>query len=104
MKKSLLLAIAALALVGCSRHSLVTDPSEANGKLVPVEFSVQRQNMTKATNLEAVKHYNFGVFAYKVNGSSTSLADASSVPPVAMRSSMITTFWPSFIESTCISI
>lgn len=76
MKKSLLLAIAALALVGCSRHSLVTDPSEVNGKLVPVEFSVQRQNMTKATNLEAVKHYNFGVFAWKVNGSSTSLADA----------------------------
>ena len=75
MKKSLLLAIAALALVGCSRHSLVTDPSEANGKLVPVEFSVQRQNMTKATNLEAVKHYNFGVFAWKVNGSN-SLADA----------------------------
>lgn len=31
--------------------------------------------MTKATNLEAVNHYNFGVFAYKVNGSN-SLADA----------------------------
>jgi hypothetical protein len=75
MKKSLLLAIAALALVGCSRHSLVTDPSEVSGKLVPVEFSVQRQNMTKATNLEAVKHYNFGVFAYKVGGKN-GLSDA----------------------------
>lgn len=77
MKKSLLLAIAALALVGCSRHSLVTDPSEVNGKLVPVEFSVQRQNMTKADpkQLQEVNHYNFGVFAYKVNGKN-GLADA----------------------------
>jgi hypothetical protein len=75
MKQSLLLAVAALALVGCSRQGLVTDPSQPNGKLVPVAFSVQRQNMTKATNLEAVNHYNFGVFAYKVNGSN-SLADA----------------------------
>ena len=76
MKQSLLLAAAALALVGCSRQGLVTDPSQPNGKLVPVAFSVQRQNMTKATNLEAVNHYNFGVFAYKVNGSNSSLADA----------------------------
>ncbi len=76
MKQSLLLAVAALALVGCSRQGLVTDPSQPNGKLVPVAFSVQRQNMTKATNLEAVNHYNFGVFAYKVNGSNSSLADA----------------------------
>lgn len=75
MKQSLLLAVAALALVGCSRQGLVTDPSQPNGKLVPVAFSVQRQNMTKATNLEAVNHYNFGVFAYKVNGKN-SLADA----------------------------
>lgn len=75
MKQSLLLAVAALALVGCSRQGLVTDPSQPNGKLVPVAFSVQRQNMTKATNLEAVNHYNFGVFAYKVNGSN-GLADA----------------------------
>ena len=53
MKQSLLLAIAALALVGCSRHSLVTDPSEVSG----------------------VKHYNFGVFAWKVGGKN-GLSDA----------------------------
>ena len=75
MKQSLLLAVAALALVGCSRQGLVNDPSQPNGKLVPVAFSVQRQNMTKATNLEAVNHYNFGVFAYKVGGKN-SLSDA----------------------------
>lgn len=77
MKQSFLLAVAALALVGCSRQGLVTDPSQPNDKLVPVAFSVQRQNMTKATstNLEAVNHYNFGVFAYKVKGSN-GLADA----------------------------
>jgi hypothetical protein len=32
----------------------------------PIGFSVQRQNVTRsATNLETLKHYNFGVWAYK---------------------------------------
>ena len=34
----------------------------------PIGFSVQKQNITRATNMEAVKHYNFGVWAWKVEG------------------------------------
>lgn len=76
MKQRILLAIAVLAFAGCSRQSLVSDPSQIGGRQVPMEFSVQKQNMTKASkNLESVNHYNFGVFAYKVNGTND-LADA----------------------------
>ena len=75
MKHSILLAFsAAVALVGCSRQGLVTDPS-GKAQQLPIEFSVHGQNMTKAQNLETVDHYNFGVYAYKVNGSN-SLTDA----------------------------
>jgi hypothetical protein len=40
----------------------------------PIGFNVQKQNITRAVNLETVKHYNFGVWAYKVNGKNN-LAD-----------------------------
>ncbi len=73
MKKSILLTLsAALALVGCSRTGLVNEQPEA--QKLPIEFSVQKQNITKAANLESVGHYNFGVFAWKVQGSN-GLAD-----------------------------
>ena len=75
MKKSIFLALsAAVALVGCSRQGLVTDPT-GNACELPIEFSVQKKNLTKVASLESVNHYNFGVYAYKVNGSN-SLADA----------------------------
>ena len=70
MKKSFF-AMAAVALVGCSSHDLVDNSvgfDGQNGKEVPIEFNVQKQNITRAANLETVKHYNFGVFAYKVQG------------------------------------
>lgn len=73
MKKSILLiSSAALALVGCSRTGLVNEQPET--QKLPIEFSVQKQNITKAANLETVGHYNFGVFAWKVQGSN-GLAD-----------------------------
>jgi hypothetical protein len=73
MKKSILLTLsAALALVGCSRTGLVNEQPEA--QRLPIEFSVQKQNITKAAKLESVGHYNFGVFAWKVQGSN-GLAD-----------------------------
>ena len=73
MKKSILLTLSsALALVGCSRTGLVNEQPEA--QKLPIEFSVQKQNITKAANLETVGHYNFGVFAWKVQGSNQ-LAD-----------------------------
>jgi hypothetical protein len=74
MKNNIVIAFGALlALVGCSRQGLVVDPADQNAKQLPIEFNVQKQNMTKA-NLEDLKHYNFGVYAWKVG--SSSLADA----------------------------
>lgn len=76
MKRIYLFAIAAVALVGCSSNDLVDDTSgNQRTAEVPIEFNVQKQNITRAANLETVKHYNFGVFAWKVNGKN-SLADA----------------------------
>jgi hypothetical protein len=74
MKKVYLFAIAAAALVGCSSNDLVdgpgaNGPGTGNGGQTPIEFNVQKQNITRAANLEDVNHYNFGVWAWKVNGS-----------------------------------
>ncbi len=76
MKKYLIFALAALATtVACSRHALVDSGLgvKDNGQ-VPIGFTVEKQNITRAANLETVKHYNFGVWAWKVEGSN-SLAD-----------------------------
>jgi len=75
MKKSKLFAVVcAVALASCSNDSLVSDPV-ADSNNVPIGFTVQKQNITRAaSNLEAVKHYNFGVWAWKV-GSKNSAAD-----------------------------
>ncbi len=78
MKKSKLFLVAfAAVLVGCSSDSLVNNSGDKNTKEIPIGFSVQKQNITRAAstkNLEEVKHYNFGVWAWKVGGSN-SLAD-----------------------------
>ncbi len=77
MTKSKLFAVAfAAVLVSCSSDSLVKDSGENKTKETPIGFTVQKQNITRAanTNLEAVKHYNFGVWAWKVGGKN-SLAD-----------------------------
>lgn len=70
-------AVAAV-FAGCSDHDLVSETSGTNTREVPIEFNVQKQNITRAaTNLEAVKHYNFGVWAWKVSSKdAVSLADA----------------------------
>ena len=75
MKKSFF-AMAAVALVGCSSHDLVDNSvgfDGQNGKEIPIEFSVQKQNITRAA-METLNHYNFGVWAWKVQ-SQNSLAD-----------------------------
>ncbi len=76
MKKSNLFAIAVAALlVSCSSDDLVNDAVEKKVREVPIGFSVQKQNITRAnTALEALNHYNFGVWAWKVSGKN-SLAD-----------------------------
>ena len=63
MKKLAFLAVAAVALASCSSDDLV-DRSAAENE-APIAFSVEKKNITRATNLEDLKHYNFGVWAYK---------------------------------------
>ena len=69
MKKVFLFATAAALLVGCSSNELLDSPTgDLAGKgEIPIEFNVQKQNITRAANLESVKHYNFGVWAWKVD-------------------------------------
>lgn len=74
MKKQVLFAIATMTLASCSSDGLVNNSSSGGGE-APIAFSVEKKNITRATNLETLGHYNFGVWAYKVNGTN-SLADA----------------------------
>jgi hypothetical protein len=70
MKTKQILALAAIAaLASCSSNDLVSPPADSRtAGEVPIEFNVQKQNITRAANLETVKHYNFGVWAWKVDG------------------------------------
>ena len=70
MKTNLFCAVAVLALASCSSDSLVGDSPVTNE--APIAFTVGQRNITRATQeLEATGHYNFGVWAYKTNGTST---------------------------------
>lgn len=65
-----LLVVAAI-MMGCTTHDLVNDiggDSGNNGNQTPIDFNVQKQNITRATNFETVNHFNFGVWAWKVGG------------------------------------
>ena len=73
MKKSVLFAVATMALASCSSDGLVNNSSSGVGE-APIAFSVEKKNITRGTqNLEDTKHYNFGVWAYKVKGSNSQL-------------------------------
>lgn len=63
MKKTMILAAAAIVLASCSSDELINSPKTAGD--TPIAFSVDKKNITRATNLEALGHYNFGVWAYK---------------------------------------
>lgn len=71
MRKILTYAVSALALASCSSDSLVSD-SPANTQ-APIAFNAGQKNITRSvddpSNLEKNGYYNFGVWAYKVNGS-----------------------------------
>lgn len=73
MKKAIIFAAVAMTMVGCSSDELVSNSTENNE--APIAFSVEKKNITRGTNLETLGHYNFGVWARKVNGKN-SLADA----------------------------
>jgi hypothetical protein len=70
MKKSYLFAFAAATAltVSCSNDELVNEMGTRKVDQTPIGFNVQKQNITRAVNLETVKHYNFGVWAWKVGG------------------------------------
>lgn len=68
MRQYILFTMAALTLMGCSNE--VTDQSAVlqTGDPAPIAFNTYRPNITRAnTALEELNHYNFGIYAYKVN-------------------------------------
>lgn len=75
MKKTVFLALATVALASCSSDELISNSSaDEAGSKAPIAFSVEKQNITRAEqSLESTKHYNFGVWAYKVKGDNNQL-------------------------------
>lgn len=72
MKKVTIFAAIAMTMVGCSSDELVNNSTENTE--APIAFSVEKKNISRITqNLEDTKHYNFGVWAYKVKGSNNQL-------------------------------
>ena len=66
---------AAAVLVSCSSDNYINEETAGvSSRQVPIGFNVQKQNITRAVNLETVNHFNFGVWAWKVNGKNN-LAD-----------------------------
>lgn len=67
MKKSIFLAVAAVAMTACS-NDVDLGMKDANKQTADnaIGFEVRNSNMSRGTQgLEATGHYNFGVFAYK---------------------------------------
>ncbi len=97
MKKHLFFAIAAgIALVGCSSDELVDEAVVQKTTQTPIGFNVQKQNITRASNLEAVGHYNFGVWAYKV----TAVAKADGVTDPAQVMNNYLVGWSNGVANT----
>ncbi len=69
MRKSMILLVATVVLAGCSSDELVNSPKTRTDGEAPIAFSVEKKNITRATNLEDLGHYNFGVWAYKTGSS-----------------------------------
>ena len=65
MKKSIFLAVAAVAMTACS-NDVDLGMKDANKQTADnaIGFQVLKSNMSRAT-LQEEGHYNFGVFAYK---------------------------------------
>ena len=70
MRTKVIFAAAVVVLAACSSDGLINNPNEAGE--APIAFSVGKKNLTRAANnLEAVGHYNFGVWAYKKSTQAT---------------------------------
>lgn len=77
MKKSIFLAVAAVAMTACS-NDVDLGMKDANKQTADnaIGFEVLNSNMSRAQNLQDTKHYNFGVFGYK---------DAASNPAIMVN-------------------
>ena len=75
MKKSIFLAVAAVAMTACS-NDVDLGMKDANKQTADnaIGFEVRNRNMSRAQNLQDTKHYNFGVFAYKTAVSTSQTA------------------------------
>lgn len=72
MKKFLFFATALLGLAACSSENLVEEPEQGKDlNNVPITIQTQKDNITRATNLENTGHYNFGVWAQKIASGKT---------------------------------
>ena len=71
MKKSIFLAVAAVAMTACS-NDVDLGMKDANKQTADnaIGFEVLNKNMSRAT-LQEKGHYNFGVFGYKYVNSGT---------------------------------
>lgn len=74
MKQYILFAASAAVLAGCANDEII-DENVMDGKEVPISFLVSRKNTTRASNLQSVGHYNFGVWAYKSTDASHAVMD-----------------------------
>ena len=65
MKRLFYISIAALLFTGCSSDEIIDNGGKDN-RQVPITMSANKSNITRASNLESILHYNFGVWAQKV--------------------------------------
>lgn len=76
MTKSIIYISMALALGSCVSDSIVEAPAtEQLGKAKAIRFAVSQHNTTRATFLQDIGHYNFGIFGYKSNDLSSPVLD-----------------------------
>lgn len=77
MKKSFFLLATVALMASCSSDEIVEQGGK-DGKQVPILLNTNQQNITRAESLEKTEHYNFGVWARKVN-TATNASDAQTV-------------------------
>ena len=68
MRKILIGVVAALGLTGCSSDDLVNNQQAGETESqTPIALNVDKRNITRGdgSSLEANKHYNFGIWAFK---------------------------------------
>lgn len=76
MIKYLIYISMAFALGSCASDSIVDAPASGNvGKARAIRFAVSQHNTTRASFLQDIGRYNFGIFGYKSNDKSKPVMD-----------------------------